>query len=98
MGRVGVVTETGANSRNLVGSDRGSHATATDQQTALRLAFCNAPSYRFGIVRIIHRLSTVRTQVKNLMTVLFEMPAQNLLQFKASMVGAERNTHGIYHF
>src|SRR5947208_12413571 len=90
------MAKTSANPRNFVGGDASAHTASADQDATFRITPKDTQCKRLSIIRIIHRLGVVRADVHYLMAILLEMPGQYLLEFKASMIGAECDSHGYF--
>src|SRR5947208_1523170 len=88
------MAKTGANPRNFVGSHASAYSASADQDATFRITPKDTQCKRLSIIRIIHRLGVVRADVHNLMAILLQMPGQYLLEFKASMIGADCDSHG----
>src|SRR5438094_905039 len=54
-GRVGVVTESCADARYLVGRNRSPYAAAAEEDTSLRPPIEDSPGDRLRIVRVVYR-------------------------------------------
>src|SRR5262245_5549844 len=68
MGGVMIVAQTRAHSRNLVGRDRRAHAAAANDDAAFRSSIADGHASGFGVVRIIHGVTTVvSAEVEHLM-------------------------------
>jgi hypothetical protein len=73
VGRIGIVTKTGPNARQLVGGHRSADAAAADQRAPVWLAVQDSLADGLGIVRIGHRLCGMYTDIHVLMAQLAHM-------------------------
>src|SRR5947209_10006830 len=90
------MAETSANPRNFVGGHASAYPASADQDATFRITSKDTQCKRLSIIRIIHRLGVVRADVHYLMAILFQMPGQYLLEFKASVIGADCDSHGYF--
>src|SRR5436190_13684109 len=91
------MAKAGANPRNLIGGHSSSHTASADQDAAFRVTLQHTQGNCLGIIRIIHGLGVARADVHHLMAVLFQVLAQYLLKVKASMIGANCDSHGYFY-
>src|SRR5580704_2004960 len=93
MGRISVVTHTGADSRHLVGRHVHAHATAADQDAALgTLGHQYAPD-SLGKIGIVGRLGIVSANIDHLVTQAFQITADLLLERKTGVIGSHHQLH-----
>src|SRR5438093_6316562 len=93
MGRVGVVTDPGADTGDLVGGDTSPHPASADQHSSVRLAFADGQRHRFGEIGIIHGGVTVGPEVDDLVPQLLEPVHHLVLQFDSGVVRSKGDAH-----
>src|SRR5882724_825001 len=96
MGRVRVMTQSGANPRKFVRGYRRTDAAATDQHGPLHLFAQNRRGHRFGEIRIIDRRRVARAEILHGVPHGTEIFGHFFLQWKSCMVGSDGNAHA--HF
>ena len=62
---IGVMRNAGADARQFVRRHRRADAAAADQNAAIGASFKHGKTYSFGIIRIIHRIRAIGTEIEN---------------------------------
>jgi hypothetical protein len=74
VGRVGVVTKSCPYATQLVGRDTGPHTTAANQHATIRLPELYRLPHLPGILREIHGIGAVSSQICHLVSLFLEEP------------------------
>src|SRR5262245_34713688 len=93
--RIGIMTQTGANARNLVRRHRGADPAAADNYPAFSFSADHSLAYRLGKIRIVHRSGAIRAFVNYVMPATAQVGGHNLLQLETGVIGADRDAHGL---
>ena len=86
MRRVNIVTERGPDSRHLIGGYGNPHPATADEDATRSLSHKNCVSNRLRIIRKIHGIGAMRTQVEDLVTQALEVGRDIAFQRKTSVV------------
>ena len=93
MGGVGVVTEAGTDSPELVGRHAGTYAASADEHATLGFPIENGASDFLGEVGIVDGGRGVGAHIDNLVALLFQACDDRLFQIVPCMVTAYNNKH-----
>ena len=96
MRRVMIVAKARTDAGNFVGRDRRANAAATHEDTALRFAVPNRDAHGFRKIRVMHRLSAFRSQIKHLVFKFRKQSLQAFLQGKAGVIRSQGNFHATF--
>src|SRR5215470_14876889 len=93
MGRVCVMANTRSNAKHFVRGDRSPNSATADQHSAIRLSINDSLSDRFCIIGIIDRVSSISSNVNNLMAELAYRMCQNFFQKDTGVIGSDYDSH-----
>src|SRR6516162_8344880 len=83
--RIGVVTQSGANTWNPVCSHRGANTASAEQDTALRPVLAQCSTNGFRIVGIVYRVGAIGAHIDDVAMFCNQENLDRLLQRKSGM-------------
>ena len=92
--RVGVVTQTGANPGDAIGSHRCADATAADDDAAVGAIVLERGRDGLGAVGVVNRLGAVGADVEHLTRLVGQKGLDRFFELEPGMVRSDRDAHG----